>query len=67
MRRVRAIDRLINEAMRLGRHKTKTEAVTAALAEYVRSFRRQDIFELVGRVEYLDDYDHQIGRRRKRG
>ena len=29
-------DDLINQAKRIGRHKTKKEAVTAALEEYVR-------------------------------
>ena len=33
-------DALIKEAVRLGKHKTKKEAVTAALQEYLREGRR---------------------------
>ncbi len=55
----RAIDdRLIEDAKRIGRHKTKKEAVTAALEEYVR--RREQLVvaqwsELVreGRVQLM--------------
>lgn len=58
-------DRLIREAVRVGKHKTKREAVTAALNEYVRSHKRQAIFDLVGKVEYYDDYDYKAARRSK--
>jgi Arc/MetJ family transcription regulator len=37
-------DRLIEEARRVGRHKTKREAVSAALAEYVK--RRKQLLYL---------------------
>ena len=54
------------EAQRLGNHKTKKAAVTAALEEYVRRRNRKDlkIFDLVGKVEYYDDYDVKEFRRR---
>jgi len=55
-------DRLIEEAVRVGGHKTKKEAVTAALAEYVRARRRGRILQWVGRVEYFDDYDYKATR-----
>jgi len=58
-------DRLIEEAVRVGGHKTKKEAVTAALAEYVRARRRDRILQWVGRVEYFDDYDYKATRRRR--
>jgi Arc/MetJ family transcription regulator len=58
-------DRLIEEAVRVGGHKTKKEAVTAALAEYVRARRRGRILQWVGRVEYFDDYDYKATRRRR--
>ena len=60
-------DRLINEARRVGKHKTKKEAVTAALVEYVKSRKRLAILEWVGKVEYYDDYDHKKLRRRRAG
>jgi len=59
-------DRLIEEAQRIGKHKTKKEAVTAALMEYVQHRKRQDILKMIGKVEYWDDYDHKMLRRGKR-
>lgn len=57
-------DKLIDDAVRAGGHKTKKAAVTAALLEYVRSRRRQRILRLKGQVEYFDDYDYKALRRR---
>ena len=60
-------DALINHAKRIGRHKTKKEAVTAALEEYVRRREQAAILELAGSIEYFPDYDYKRLRRRKRG
>ena len=60
-------DTLINRAKRIGRHKTKKEAVTAALDEYVRRREQAAILELAGSIEYFPDYDYKRLRRRKRG
>ncbi|MGE5325443.1 MAG: type II toxin-antitoxin system VapB family antitoxin, partial [Deltaproteobacteria bacterium] len=38
-------DRLINEAVKLGHHRTKKEAVTAALDEYVRRRKQLAILD----------------------
>ena len=38
-------DKLIQEARRLGKHKTKREAVTAALTEYVQRRRQLGILD----------------------
>jgi Arc/MetJ family transcription regulator len=59
-------DRLIEQARQIGRHRTKKEAVTAALREYVRQRRRLEILGLVGGVEYWDDYNPKALRRQKR-
>ena len=58
-------DKLIEEAVRAGGHKTKRAAVTAALTEYVRSRRRPQILRWKGQVEYFDDYDYKALRRRR--
>ena len=58
-------DKLIEEAVRVGGHRTKKAAVTAALTEYVRSRRRQRILRWKGLVEYFDDHDHRALRRRR--
>lgn len=52
-------DSLIEEAVEVGHHRSKKEAVTAALQEYVKSRRRLGILEWMGRVDYFEDYDHK--------
>ena len=56
-------DKLINEAKKIGRHKTKKEAVTAALAEYIQRRKRMRILSLFGKIDYDEDYDHKKLRR----
>jgi Arc/MetJ family transcription regulator len=57
-------DALIREAQEIGNHKTKKEAVTAALQEYVQRRRQLEILKLKGAITYYDDYDHKALRRR---
>jgi Arc/MetJ family transcription regulator len=59
-------DRLINEARELGHHRTKKEAVTAALDEYVRRRKQLAILDLVGKIDYDENYDHKRERMAKR-
>ncbi len=59
-------DRLIAEAKRLGRHRTKKEAVNAALDEYVRRRKQQKIVRLFGAIDYDENYDYKAERKRKR-
>ena len=54
---------LLAEAVAMGGHKTEAEAVTAALAEYVRHRKQLGIIELMGAVEWDDDYDYKAARR----
>ncbi|MBI4006286.1 MAG: type II toxin-antitoxin system VapB family antitoxin [Gammaproteobacteria bacterium] len=60
-------DKLIDEARRIGKHKSKKEAVTAALKDYIRSRKRLEILDWIGKVEYYDDYDYKALRTRKPG
>ena len=59
-------DRLIEEAQRVGKHKTKREAVTAALAEYVKRRRQLRILDAFGKFDFDPAYDYKAERRRRR-
>jgi hypothetical protein len=52
-------DALINEAKAVGNHKTKKEAVTAALEKYVQWHKQQEILEHFGTIDYDPDYDYK--------
>jgi Arc/MetJ family transcription regulator len=52
-------DTLIDEARRVGNHKTKREAVTAALDEYIRRRKQLEILELAGTIDYDPSYDYR--------
>jgi hypothetical protein len=58
-------DALIEQARRAGKHRTKKEAVTSALREYVRRRRQLAILDLVGQVPFEEAYDHKPLRHRK--
>jgi hypothetical protein len=60
-------DKLIDEARRIGKHKTKKEAVTVALKEYVQRRKQLKILDLFGTIDYDPNYDYKAERRRKRG
>ena len=53
---------LLEEAMKLGGHRTKRAAVTEALREYVERRNQLRILELFGTVEYDEDYDYKAQR-----
>jgi len=57
-------DRLISEAMRLSKVKTKREAVDLALRDYVSRGKQRDILRLVDAQLIAPDYDVRATRRR---
>lgn len=59
-------DKLIEAAQKAGRHRTKKEAVTAALAEYVKRHKQQRILEAFGTFDFDPAYDYKAERRRSR-
>jgi Arc/MetJ family transcription regulator len=59
-------DRLIDEARAIGGHKTKKQAVTAALEEYIKRRKQLRILELADQIAYDPAYDYKAARRRKR-
>lgn len=60
-------DALIEEARRVGAHKTKKEAVTAALDEYIQKRKQREIVKLFGTIDFDPEYDYKAQRRNKRG
>jgi len=59
-------DDLIEQARRIGKHKTKKEAVTAALDEYIRRRKQLRILDLFGQIDFDPDYDYKAERHRRR-
>jgi Arc/MetJ family transcription regulator len=59
-------DKLIETARRIGGHKTKKEAVTTALEEYIRYRRQLRILASAGTINYDPNYDYKAERRRRR-
>ncbi len=59
-------DRLIKEAQKLGRHRTKKEAVTTALSEYIQRRKQRRILSLFGTIDYDSARDYKRERRSKR-
>ena len=57
-------DRLINEALKVGHHRSKKEAVTEALHKYINFLKQQDILASFGKISFDIDYDYKKGRSR---
>jgi hypothetical protein len=56
-------DKLIDEARQIGHHRTKKEAVTAALDEYIRWRKQLKILDHFGTIDYDPTYDYKKVRR----
>lgn len=57
-------DRLLDQALRIGGHRTKKDTVSEALREYVQYRKQLKILKLFGTVEFDPTYDHKKQRRR---
>jgi Arc/MetJ family transcription regulator len=58
-------DRLLDEARKVGGHKTKKATVTEALTEYIQRRKQRRILDLFGRVSFDGNYDYKAQRRRR--
>jgi len=58
-------DDLLEEALRVGGHRTKKATVTEALQEYIRRRKQAEILDLFGQIDYDPEYDYK--RQRSRG
>jgi Arc/MetJ family transcription regulator len=52
-------DQLIEEAKRVGRHRTKKAAVIRALKEYIQRRKQQGILSLFGTIDWDHEYRYK--------
>jgi Arc/MetJ family transcription regulator len=57
-------DKLILQALKVGHHKTKKEAVTAAIKEYITHKKQQAIQKLFGTIDFDDHFNYKKARNR---
>ena len=58
-------DKLVEEAKRLGKHRSKRDAVNEAIAEYVDRRRRRKVLQLFGKMDWDRNYDYKAERERR--
>ena len=56
---------LIERGLTLTGARTKRQLVHLALEELVRSRSRKNLLDLAGRIEFQEDFDHRLLRRRR--
>jgi len=57
--------KLIERALELSGEKTKKAAVTKALEEFIARRRQKGLLDLMGKLEWDEEYDYKKGRSRK--
>lgn len=57
-------DRLLDQALKLGGHKTKRETVNQALFEFIQRRKQAEITTLFGKVDFDPRYDYKAARKR---
>jgi len=55
-------DKLLNEALELGGHRTKRATVNEALREYIRRRKRIRAIDAFGTVDFDPEYDYKQAR-----
>ncbi len=58
-------DELVEQAKRLGHHKSKRAAVNDALAEYVARRKQRGIVALFGKLTWDETYEYKKERRKR--
>ncbi len=57
-------DKLLEQALKIGGHRTKKATVTEALEEYIQRRNQAKVVGLFGRIDFDPKYDHKTTRRR---
>ncbi len=52
-------DKLIEDALTIGNHKTKKAVVTEALQEYIKRRKQLSIINLFNSIDYDEDFDYK--------
>ncbi len=55
---------ILEEAHKIGGHRTKKATVTEALREYIQRRKQRRVLNLFGTVDYDPDYDYKAQRAR---
>jgi Arc/MetJ family transcription regulator len=58
-------DKLLEEALHLGGHRTKKATVNEALEEYIQRRKQRSILDLFGKIDYDPEYDYKEQRKRE--
>jgi Arc/MetJ family transcription regulator len=57
-------DSLISQAQKVGHHKTKKDAVTTALKEYIARKKQLEVLDVLGKINFDKNYDYKKARAR---
>lgn len=57
-------DELLNEALKLSGFRTKKEAVTLALEEFIARRKQLEVLKLQGKIDFDESYDYKEQRKR---
>jgi len=55
-------DKLLQEALQVGRLRTKKETVTKALEEFIERRRQRKILKALGTIRFRDDWNYKQDR-----
>lgn len=57
-------DSLLEQALKIGGHRTKRETVNQALFEFIQRRKQLEIVSLFGKVDFDPGYDYKAARKR---
>ncbi len=58
-------DNLLEQAKKIGKHKTKKAAVTEALEEYIQRRKQIEVTKVFGTIDYDESYDYKQQRKKR--
>lgn len=59
-------EKLLEKAVKVGKHKSKGDAVNKALSDYIRKAEQLKQYRAIaGNIDYFPHYDYKQGRRKR--